>query len=186
MFNHHSPDLAADHAYFQRAVQRFRGAMRADLPPLLLLVTHSPIQSSHYAPMLDALDTYGRGYGVLVVRFVKNNDPDSPNAPGKVHVVHHDAKLLCIEFRVNGLSTGVKFEDDVDDHNFHQLIESFKVAPEVEMSAPQDQTDDSSYCEASYLGANPDVASAVVRREFESGWEHYQKHGRSEGRRLQV
>ena len=38
--------------------------------------------------------------------------------------------------------------------------------------------------EASYLRANPDVAAAVQAGQFKSGWQHYEKYGRNEGRRL--
>lgn len=41
------------------------------------------------------------------------------------------------------------------------------------------------YEEQAYLAANPDVAAAVARGQFKSGLEHYQQHGRPEGRRLQ-
>lgn len=36
--------------------------------------------------------------------------------------------------------------------------------------------------EAAYLIANPDVAAAVERREFRSGWSHYLRHGQYENR----
>ena len=35
-----------------------------------------------------------------------------------------------------------------------------------------------------YLRCNPDVLHAVRRGQMESGWAHYQRHGRYEGRRL--
>lgn len=36
--------------------------------------------------------------------------------------------------------------------------------------------------EAGYLVKYPDVIAAVKKRIFKSGWEHYQKHGKAEGR----
>ena len=38
--------------------------------------------------------------------------------------------------------------------------------------------------EREYLLCNPDVRRAVNRGQFESAFEHYQKHGRREGRRI--
>ncbi len=38
--------------------------------------------------------------------------------------------------------------------------------------------------EREYLLCNPDVRRAVNRGQFGSGLEHYQRHGRREGRRL--
>jgi hypothetical protein len=38
--------------------------------------------------------------------------------------------------------------------------------------------------EDEYLRCNRDVRRAVMRGEFESGLEHFQRHGRREARRL--
>lgn len=43
---------------------------------------------------------------------------------------------------------------------------------------------DIDYNEASYLAAHPDVAAAVAKRQFKTGWEHYQAYGKREGRAL--
>jgi pimeloyl-ACP methyl ester carboxylesterase len=40
--------------------------------------------------------------------------------------------------------------------------------------------------EAYYLNAHPDVAAAVAERRFVSGHDHFQKHGRQEGRRFRL
>ncbi|MDP2271794.1 MAG: hypothetical protein Q8N23_33055 [Archangium sp.] len=39
-----------------------------------------------------------------------------------------------------------------------------------------------SFDESEYLQLNPDVARAVVRQEFSSGWAHFERFGRGEGR----
>jgi SAM-dependent methyltransferase len=44
------------------------------------------------------------------------------------------------------------------------------------MTSPPD------FDETFYLAANPDVKSAVEAGAFTSGWDHYRKHGRQEGR----
>jgi hypothetical protein len=36
--------------------------------------------------------------------------------------------------------------------------------------------------EQAYLSMNPDVAAAVSKKAFSSGWHHYQRFGRGEGR----
>ena len=40
------------------------------------------------------------------------------------------------------------------------------------------------FSEREYLRCNRDVLRAIYRGEFGSGFEHYQRHGRREGRRL--
>jgi hypothetical protein len=40
------------------------------------------------------------------------------------------------------------------------------------------------FSEREYLSCHPDVARAVRRGEMESGWAHYRRHGRREGRNL--
>jgi SAM-dependent methyltransferase len=42
---------------------------------------------------------------------------------------------------------------------------------------------DETYDESAYLAANPDVAAAVSSRKMRSGWVHFRKFGRLEGRR---
>lgn len=44
----------------------------------------------------------------------------------------------------------------------------------------------SQFNESDYLAANPDVAAAVKRQEFNSGYEHYVEHGEKEGRMLKL
>ena len=56
----------------------------------------------------------------------------------------------------------------------------FQTAPLQE--TPTDETFD----EACYLAANPDVAEAVRTRKLASGWAHFRKFGRVEGRRQKV
>jgi hypothetical protein len=43
---------------------------------------------------------------------------------------------------------------------------------------------DADFDEQDYLAANPDVASAVGKGQFRSGWEHFETFGRKEGRPL--
>ncbi|MBK8689032.1 MAG: hypothetical protein IPN24_11515 [Betaproteobacteria bacterium] len=43
---------------------------------------------------------------------------------------------------------------------------------------------DADFNEQDYLAANPDVASAVGKGQFRSGWEHFETFGRKEGRPL--
>jgi hypothetical protein len=38
--------------------------------------------------------------------------------------------------------------------------------------------------ESAYVAANPDVEAAIRRAEFSSGFEHWERHGKAEGRRL--
>ncbi len=44
----------------------------------------------------------------------------------------------------------------------------------------------SDFSEADYLALNPDVASAVARGEFASGWHHFERYGRTEGREARL
>lgn len=43
---------------------------------------------------------------------------------------------------------------------------------------------DQSFDEERYLAANADVAAAAKHKLFPSGWEHFDKHGRMEGRKI--
>ncbi len=43
---------------------------------------------------------------------------------------------------------------------------------------------DRGFDEREYLRCHPDVRRAVMRGEMESGFDHYRRHGRREGRRL--
>lgn len=47
---------------------------------------------------------------------------------------------------------------------------------------PDEATTRADWNEAAYLGANPDVASAVAKGEFPDGYAHYVRHGKAEGR----
>lgn len=46
--------------------------------------------------------------------------------------------------------------------------------------------DESNFSESGYLSANPDIAIAVRQGQIKSGWVHFQRHGRSEGRRMRI
>lgn len=50
----------------------------------------------------------------------------------------------------------------------------------------QEQPTNETFDEACYLAANPDVAEAVRLRKFASGWAHFKRFGRIEGRRQKV
>jgi hypothetical protein len=53
-----------------------------------------------------------------------------------------------------------------------------------EERGPRSRGRENAFDERTYLRCNPDVRRAVVNGQMESGWAHYQKHGRREGRRL--
>lgn len=48
----------------------------------------------------------------------------------------------------------------------------------------EEMATEENYDEAEYLSANPDVADAVKKGVFESGYKHFKKYGESEGRML--
>ena len=48
----------------------------------------------------------------------------------------------------------------------------------------EDRYREDRYIEREYLRCNRDVRASVYRGEFSSGFEHYRRHGRREGRRL--
>jgi len=50
-------------------------------------------------------------------------------------------------------------------------------------NVPESPVDFSEFDEESYLKANPDVAQAVQSGSLPSGWEHFLRYGRDEGRR---
>lgn len=50
------------------------------------------------------------------------------------------------------------------------------------LSAEVDAPQDSGFDEDRYISRNPDVAAAIQQGFFSSGWQHYVRHGRREGR----
>ncbi len=182
MFNHHSPDSAADHAYFKRAVQRFRAALAHSPPPLLLMVTHQPFQPDRFDPIFRALNSFGQNYGVLVVRFVvsENGMERASKTSSHIKIIHHDETVLAVELQVGKQSDGVCFPNAEDNRRFFDLIKSFRVT--LHPYPKGNYLDKSDFDDAWYLVQNPDVAEAVKAGMFASGWEHYQQYGKWEGR----
>ncbi len=69
------------------------------------------------------------------------------------------------------------------------LAEMASAAPPGAGAAGQSQDaerllDEASFDERGYLRLNPDVADSIRRGEFESGYQHYSRHGFTEGRAL--
>ncbi|MCX7900238.1 MAG: SAM-dependent methyltransferase, partial [Methylocystis sp.] len=56
----------------------------------------------------------------------------------------------------------------------------FQATPLQESPTPE------TYDEACYLAVNPDVAEAIASGRLSSGWTHFKKFGRIEGRRQKV
>jgi hypothetical protein len=62
-----------------------------------------------------------------------------------------------------------------------ETLENLRVALEVALVATSQEVP-LAFDEAFYLEANPDVRAAVEDKIFRSGYEHYQRHGKAEGR----
>lgn len=57
---------------------------------------------------------------------------------------------------------------------------------ETSLVLRHDAITDLNFDEAAYIGTHRDVARAVAAGIFESGWQHFQKFGRAEGRNIRI
>ncbi|MGD7037321.1 DUF1796 family putative cysteine peptidase [Methylotuvimicrobium buryatense] len=179
MFNHHSPDVAKDFAYFERAVQRFRSAMTQPAAPLLLMVTHEPIKNAWLDTLMGTLNGLREDYGLLIIRFVANRQASVEASLSAVQVMAHDLKLLAMELTLSDRSSGLEFTNSADNRLLFALLKSFNVAHHPYLPSPFGRHD---FDEAWYLAQNPDVVKAIASGLFSSGWDHFDKFGRHEGR----
>jgi hypothetical protein len=135
MFNHHSPDQAQDLAYFQRAVQRFRHALGAQQPSLLLMVSQDPYRPQRYAPVLAALEAMGANCCLVLVNFVVR--PVLDEALERVLTLTRSPRFVVFELAVSGRSDGVAFADPQDASRLAQLLRSFSVQTHARTEGPR-------------------------------------------------
>jgi glycosyltransferase involved in cell wall biosynthesis len=125
MFNHHSPDQPEDLAFFQRGVARFRLALAAPEPCLLLMVAQEPFHEERYRLVTAALDARGVDYFLIALNFVVT--PVVNEALERVRVLVSSARFVALEMAVSARSDGVVFADTLDTAQLEQLIRAFNV-----------------------------------------------------------
>lgn len=180
-FNHHSPNQPQDYGYFLRAVQRFRGAMANPNPPLLVMISQESFQLSRYLPIMDALNNFGTGYSVLLLQLVVKPDIVTHNLMTSTCLIYHCDNFAVLEISVSCPSNGVEFVNEIDNQLLSEILKSFNVLRHPRQATVAVITDDS-FDEASYLERYPDVITAIQQGRFASGRQHFELHGRKEGR----
>lgn len=179
MFNHHLPTEPRDYSYLQRCVERFRSAIGDPAPKLFLLVTHQPVTETRFQALIAALDAFSNEYLLLVIRFFVGPESEFHNI-SDLNVVRFSHNFVAIDFPVKALSNGVEFPYRADNDRFLTLMKTFRVhehamKPALPRTAEQ-------FDEKWYLATYPDVAEAIRSGKQRSGWLHYIRHGRLEGR----
>jgi hypothetical protein len=125
LFNHHSPDQADDLAYFQRAVVRFRQALCAPQPCLLLMVDQEPFKEARYQAVIAALNARGANYFLLLVNFVVKSGPD--HYLERVTTLAASPHFLALELAVSARSDGVAFANPQDTVSLAKLLKNYRV-----------------------------------------------------------
>jgi hypothetical protein len=80
---------------------------------------------------------------------------------------------------------GRYYEDRGRDYEYRERGPRYRERDyEYEERGPRHRGRGYAFDEREYLRCNPDVRAAVYPGGFSSGFQHYQRHGRREGRRL--
>jgi len=143
---------------------------RRGRPDLRIIVTVSPVPLHRTFAAADVLvvNTYGKSTLRAVAGDVVRNHPHVEYFPAYELVTVSDRAVAYME---DQLHVSLTMQGIVGT----TFLEAFGLS----IPAPHPE-----YDESGYLWANPDVKTAVVRGEFGSGYEHWLRHGREEGRPL--
>ena len=127
LFNHHLPNEEHDYFHYLQAVEEFRFTLKSSEPILYLIVSNHPIGLDQYLELVKSLDSYGGTYRLLAIHFKLATEAISSTLGENVSTIHHDEKLLLVDFKVKGLSIGNTFTDAEDNLRFADFLRSFKV-----------------------------------------------------------
>lgn len=133
VFNHHDPAASEeDAAHFERAVQRWRGAMASPAWKLFVLVSVQGLDLKRLTPLLEALRTRTRHFVVLALQF-KTLPADAAGAASTERLLTerlaHDA--LKVTLNVSAPSNGVEFGAAQDEQLLERLLRSFRYKAET-------------------------------------------------------
>ena len=137
-----------------------------------MIVTVSPVPLHRTFLASDAL--FANGYGKSTLRAVADDFVrDKPNAE-----YYPSYEVVTVSDRC------LAFERD-ELHVEHGVVDTitadFLTRFGIDADAPN-----TAFREGMYLKANPDVRAAVAEQRFRSGYEHWLRYGRSEGRPLRL
>ena len=143
---------------------------REGRPDVRIVVTVSPVplHRTFTAPDVLTANVYGKSTLRAVAEDVARGRPNVEYFPAYELVTVSDRAFA---FRDDQLHVSTVMAGVV----VTSFLTSFGLDPERRY--PE-------YNEAPYLGANPDVKAAVVRGDFRSGYDHWLRVGREEGRPL--
>ena len=125
LFNHHSPDLPNDYAFFSRSVERFRYLLRENNPILFVAFDREGESLIELQRMCTSLRKHSEYCYVLVIRFLNANHERLE--PGVVQLEYHDERLLVLRFVTEGPSSGIEFMSDCDNKNLANLLSGFEI-----------------------------------------------------------
>ena len=182
LFNHHSPDQPQDYGYFSRAVQRFRDALASCNPPLLVMISQESFQLSRYLPLIDALNNFGTGYSLLLLRLAVKPDTVTANITDSTYLAYCSDNFAVLEISVSSPSNGVEFINQEDNQLLSEILKSFTVTRHLRQATATPVITENNFDEANYLARYPDVVLAIQEGRFISGWQHFAAHGKKEGR----
>lgn len=128
MFNHHLPTQDGVHAYFQRAVQRFRQQLHSSQWTLFVLTLARPVGPAEIKPLLSALRAASTNF-VLVELLFKVATPASQADVMPVRAQRAQADWLRVELDVTAPSHGTSFPGAADNRLLNTFLRSFQVNP---------------------------------------------------------
>jgi len=123
VFNHHDPTQERDHAYFVRAVDRFRVLLRSADWKLLVLVSNAPYLVERLEALVAAFGDVTSNYIVLALSLEATGE--AVDALDAFTAVRHAPSLLAIRMRVAQASTGLTFPVAADNARLDTLLKSF-------------------------------------------------------------
>ena len=192
MFNHHSPLNERDYAYLQRCVERFRITVKGDTPTLLLMLTVESIDEQRLKPLVNMLRSYTKNCYLLVIKLAVEL-PHANALTNKISLQQSDNDWAVINFSTHSTSNGVEFFEQIDNLRLTHFIR--QIGCHNSFSSLNDRWDiketnsqnylvitEDNFDEDWYRAKHPDIAVAIDKGIFESGWKHFQSHGKDEGR----
>lgn len=109
MFNHHAPDQPKDHAFFCRAVERFRTGLRAPERQLYLCCRQQVVHRPQEIEDLHAALRERRADACLLVLYFTKQDEQASDAWPRVRVLPAPQGCMVLEIAVHQPSNGLHF-----------------------------------------------------------------------------
>jgi len=174
VFNHRSPEKPEVAAYLARAAERLLARMARDERTLFVIMGLGWCNPERYQALRRTLKAMAPSSALLILHLV--HQPTTRGGP-RVGVRLAEPDCVALNLQVFQPSDGVVFTDTRDTAMLDGILRSLDVA---QAPPPRRQGE---FDEAWYRQRHPDVAQAIRDGLFESGWQHYLRNGRQEGRK---